>query len=98
MATIANPIEVRPLANHRLWLKFTDGIFGEVDLSHLVGKGIFKAWDTTIPYSSVHIDAETKAIAWNNQLELCPDSLYLRVIGKTFEEWKEESILEYAAN
>lgn len=39
------PLEVKPLPNFRLWLRYDDGVSGEVDLSYLAGKGIFKAWD-----------------------------------------------------
>ncbi len=31
------------------------------------------------------------SIAWNNILELCPDSLYLKIIGKTFEQYKMDN-------
>ncbi len=34
------PIEVKPLENYRLWVKFSDGVEGVVDLSGLVGKGV----------------------------------------------------------
>ncbi|HWO92452.1 MAG TPA: DUF2442 domain-containing protein, partial [Methylomirabilota bacterium] len=33
------PVEVRPLAPYRIWLRYQDGTEGEVDLSHLAGKG-----------------------------------------------------------
>ena len=38
------PIEVKPLENHRIWVKYSDGVEGEVDLSNLVGKGVFVVW------------------------------------------------------
>ncbi|MBI4688680.1 MAG: DUF2442 domain-containing protein, partial [Nitrospirae bacterium] len=33
-------IAVRPLENYRLWLRFSDGVEGIVDLSDFVGKGV----------------------------------------------------------
>lgn len=30
--------------NYRVWIRFDDGLEGEVDLSDLVGKGVFEAW------------------------------------------------------
>ena len=38
------PVEVKTRPNYRLWVKFTDGIEGEIDLAHLVGKGVFALW------------------------------------------------------
>ena len=39
------PVLVRPLPNYRIYLEFSDGVKGEVDLSYLVGKGVFQAWN-----------------------------------------------------
>ena len=39
------PVEVRPLARYGIWLRYEDGTEGEVDLSHLAGKGVFSAWE-----------------------------------------------------
>lgn len=38
------PIEVKPLENYRIQVEFSDGVEGIVDLSDLVGKGVFSAW------------------------------------------------------
>jgi len=32
------------LNNYRVWLRFDDGAEGTVDLSRLVGQGVFAAW------------------------------------------------------
>jgi hypothetical protein len=39
-------IEAKALEDYRLWLKYSDGTEGAVDLSHLAGKGVFAAWMT----------------------------------------------------
>ena len=94
---ISEPKEVKALENYRIFLKFSDGNQGIVDLSEFRGKGVFKAWDKNGLFEKVHIDAETKAIAWSEELELDVNSLYLKLIGKSFDEWKNEDI-EYASN
>jgi hypothetical protein len=38
------PVEVKALANYRIWLRYDDGVQGEVDPSDLAGRGVFKAW------------------------------------------------------
>jgi hypothetical protein len=78
-------IEVKPLHGHRIWIRFADGAEGEVDLSHLAGRGVFTAWADRKVFESVHVDP-SGAIAWNQELELCPDALYLRLTGKAPED------------
>ncbi len=33
------PTEVQPRPSYRIWLRYSDGVTGEIDLSHLAGKG-----------------------------------------------------------
>ena len=37
-------VEVRPLSNCRIWLRYADGTEGEVDRAHLGGQGVFTVW------------------------------------------------------
>ena len=76
--------EVRVLPGFRLWLRYKDGVEGEVDLSDLAGRGVFAAWHNREFFESVRID-ESGALEWGDQLDLCPDSLYLRLTGKSPE-------------
>lgn len=79
------PIAVKALEGYRLWLRYSDGIEGEVDLSHLVGRGVFKAWQDKAFFEAVHID-EAGAVSWGEEIDLCPDALYLQLMGKSPEE------------
>ena len=78
-------IEVRPLDGYRIWLKYADGVTGEVDLSHLAGRGVFKVWADREVFEAVHVDP-SGAIAWSEDIDLCPDALYLRLTGKAVDE------------
>ena len=75
------PTEVKAREEHRLWLQYSDGVAGEVDLSHLAGIGVFSAWNEPGRFKEVHI-ASHGAIAWDDELELCPDALHLSLTGK----------------
>ena len=79
------PTEVQPREDHRIWLRYSDGTSGEVDLSYLAGRGVFEAWNVRACFESVHI-ASNGAIAWNEAIELCPDAIYMRLTGKSVEE------------
>jgi len=78
-------VEVKALSGYRIWLRYADGVEGEVDLTHLAGRGVFKAWTDRKVFESVHVD-ESGAIAWDEELDLCPDALYLRLTGKDPDE------------
>ena len=82
-------LEIKPLANYTLWLKYDDGTVGEVDLTELTEKGVFKKIKDKTFFKQVYIDKETDAVAWNEDLDLCPDSLFLKLKGLTFEEFKQ---------
>ncbi|MBI5373938.1 MAG: DUF2442 domain-containing protein [Candidatus Schekmanbacteria bacterium] len=74
-------IQVKPLEKYRVWIKFSDGVEGIVDLSELVGKGVFSAWNDINFFNSVYVDAENHTIAWEGGIDLCPDTLYAKVLG-----------------
>ncbi len=79
------PVNVRPLPGYRLWLEYSDGTSGEVNLSHLAKRGVFVYWDEPTNFERVYI-GENGAVAWSDEIDLCPDSLYMRLVGKTAEE------------
>jgi hypothetical protein len=74
-------VQVQPKAGYRLWLRFTDGAEGEVDLSHLVGRGVFQAWQNPAEFAKVMVDPETGTVAWPGGIDLDPDVLYAQVRG-----------------
>jgi hypothetical protein len=79
------PLLVRPLPNYSVYLEFSDGSRGNVDLSDLACERVFESWNDYAFFEKVHI-GEHREIKWNDEIELCADSLYLRLTGKTPEE------------
>jgi hypothetical protein len=77
--------EAKPLPGYRLWLKFTDGVTGEVDLSDMAGHGVFAEWNTPGNFEKVQV-GKMGDVNWGPELDLCPDALYMEVTGKTVEE------------
>lgn len=82
---MVRPIEVGAREGYRIWVRYDDGVEGEVDLSDLAGRGVFGAWRDRAFFESVGID-EAGAIAWGGNIDLCPDAIYLRLTGKAPEE------------
>jgi hypothetical protein len=79
------PVRVRALENFRIWIRYADGVEGEVDPSHLSGKGVFKAWRSPGVFSKVRLGSSGE-IEWPGVGDLCSDALYLRISGKKAEE------------
>ena len=83
--TMPKLVDVKALANYRIWLRYDDGTEGEVDLSDLAGRGVFKAWDDATFFSAVRV-ASHGAVEWGSDIDLCPDSLYMRLTGQSPED------------
>jgi hypothetical protein len=74
-------LSAEPLSEFRLRLRFADGTDGVVDLSDLAGLGVFRAWLQQGTFEQVTV-THYGSLAWPSGLDLCPDSLYLRMTGK----------------
>jgi hypothetical protein len=82
------PVSVKAKNPYLLDVKYSDGTEGLCDVSYLLNKPVFKSWDDPEFFSHVYIDLETSAIAWSEEIELCPDSIYVKIKGLTFEQWR----------
>ena len=76
-------VKLNPKNNYKLWLKFEDGLEGTVDLSELKGKGVFKIWEKPEDFKKAFVHPESGAVAWNDEVEICADALYLKISGKS---------------
>ena len=79
------PTSVEPREGFRIRLRYSDGTAGEVDLSHLAGRGVFELWNDPERFGTVRI-APDGGIAWGGDVELCPDVLYVQLTGRSVEE------------
>jgi len=78
-------IDVKALPGCKIWVRFADGTEGQADLSHLAGRGVFALWQADAAFQDVHVGPHGQ-IAWSDEAEICPDSVYLRLTGKTPEQ------------
>lgn len=78
-------LSAQPAAKYKLHLRYDDGTEGVADVSHLAGRGVFQQWDEGDLFFQVKIEPETNALVWNEMLDLDPDSLYLQMLGMTYE-------------
>ena len=79
------PICVEPRPGYRIWVEYSDGMAGEIDLSGFLGRGAFTVWNDPGRFEKVRITPH-RAIAWDDDIELCPDALYMELTGKSAKE------------
>ncbi len=78
---MVRPTSVTPLDGFRLKLVYTDGVEGMIDLSKNVGRGVFAPLAKPEFFCKVRL-GDHGQIAWNDEIELCPDSAYLEITGR----------------
>ena len=69
--------ETRP--DYHVWIRFEDGLEGELSLAHLVGRGVFASWADEAAFHKMFIDHEAGTIAWPGGIDLAPDALHSRL-------------------
>ena len=96
MNTSAHPVptNVEAREGYTIFVSFSDGESGTVDLTDWSDKEVFRRWENREFFESVHVDGR-KAIAWgtdDDELDVCADTIYLRLtgitVGELFPEFK----------
>ena len=77
--------EAKPLEKYKVFLRFDDGVSGVVDLGDIAGRGVFEAWKRDGIFEQARI-TKLGALEWPGELDLCADSLYLKLTGKQPED------------
>jgi len=83
---MVRPISVQALPNHQIYIEYSDGAAGKVDLSEFADRGVFRAWNAPGFFEQVHI-GEHRQVRWNDEVELCPDTLYMKLTAMTPAEY-----------
>ena len=81
---------MEPREGNRIWIRYSDGASGEIDLSNLVGKGVFRAWSDRTFFNRVYV-ALHGSIAWSRDIEICPDALYIDLTGQSLDEQEPDT-------
>ena len=78
-------IHAEAISDYKVRVTFSDDTKGIADLSDLVGKGIFALWKDYDAFRRVQI-GDSGELIWADQIDLCPDALYIEMTGKHPEE------------
>ena len=68
--------DVRYLHDYVLWLRFSDGVEGEVDLAGELYGQVFEPLRVVEAFRRVRLDPELDTVVWDNGADMAPDFLY----------------------
>ena len=73
-------VDVKPLENFGLFVRFADGMTGEVRFAPEHLTGVFAALKAPAFFKQVYVDHG--AVAWPGQIDLAPDAIYQEIKAK----------------
>lgn len=90
---LIDPVEVEARDGYSIWLRFEDGVEGELDISHWIEKPYFAPLLDREVFESVHI-SDHGSISWGfpngygyngdgmgMEVDTCAESSYARLLG-----------------
>lgn len=72
---ILHTTEVMPLPNYRLFLRFNNGLTGEVNLTDELEGEVFGALRDPALFATANQDPVMRTVAWANGADLAPEFL-----------------------
>jgi hypothetical protein len=63
------------VAGHTVWLRFDDGLEGEVDLSEELQGPVFEPLRDVTYFRRVHLHPELRTLVWPNGADFAPEFL-----------------------
>jgi hypothetical protein len=72
-------VEVRYVRDYVIWVRFNDGLAGEVDLRDELDGPVFVPLREIETFRSVRLHPELHTIVWPNGADLAPEFLHERV-------------------
>ena len=74
-------VEARPVDGYRVYIRFDDGVSGEVDLAALITfEGVFASLRDTERFSELRVAPDLGTICWPNGADIAPETLYDAVL------------------
>jgi hypothetical protein len=70
-------VEARYLRGYQVWLRFDDGLEGEIDLQNVLRGPVFEPLKDPAYFANFTIDW---TLTWANGADIAPESLYQRVL------------------
>ena len=71
-------VEARYAGEYRIWLRFADGVEGEIDLATELWGEMFEPLKDKALFAQFELYPERSTIFWPNNADLAPEFLYQR--------------------
>jgi hypothetical protein len=72
-------VEAKHAGAYRIWLRFQDGLSGEIDLSDVLWRPVFHPLKDVSEFAKLKADPELDTVVWPNGADLAPEALYRRL-------------------
>ena len=79
-------VECRAEQGYQLWVRFEDGVEGNVYLGNLLEISAFHLWREADEFFKVSVDTDIATVTWEGGIRLDPDVLYQDVVSRRGEE------------
>ena len=77
------PVQIKIIEKSRLYVKYSDGISGEISLENLLNNEEYPEFKNPYYLNRVSIDPETEDPVWPNGASLCKNAIYKQLELKT---------------
>jgi len=67
--------KARYVSDYKLWLRFSDGAEGEVDLQNQLGGEVFEPLKDTQTFKNFILDSDLHTVTWPNGADFAPEFL-----------------------
>ena len=85
-------VEARYVRDYIVWLRFRDGRTGEVDLETALHGPVFEPLKDLNSFRQLFVHPEFATLAWPNDVDLAPDTLYARIATPAGGEYADSAI------
>ena len=75
MTRMLHVLDARVVGPHVLWLRFSDGAEGEVDLRRELNGPVFEPLRDPEVFAGATLDPEFKTVVWQNGADFAPEFL-----------------------
>ena len=75
--------EARYVKDYEVWIRFSDGVEGQIDLGSELGGQIFRPLKKIEYFKQFKLDDDLATLTWPNGADFAPEFLYDLVSGKS---------------
>jgi hypothetical protein len=68
--------DARPLDGFRVWLRFSDGVKGEIDLGGELWGEVFEPLKDPVRFRELRVHPELQTLVWPSGADFAPEFLY----------------------